>query len=232
MDRETFLARVRQSLDDVTPGPRPSPYQPPPTPERSDLTDRLRHAVTAVGGTVTVVTSKNAARAQIRKILESHEAKQVLRGDTPLIRQLDLDDFLHQSGIAVTVATLDQGASPDSLRSAAFLADVGITSVDFAVAETGTLAVLAEPSQGRAVSLLPPVHLAVLDSRDIVLELAALFDRVEQRDSFERVEQRGALPSALTFITGPSLTGDIEQKLTVGVHGPGELHVVVLDESG
>ncbi len=66
---------------------------------------------------------------------------------------------------------------------------------------------------------MPPVHVAVLDSRDVVLELAALFEKVAARD---------ALPSALTFVTGPSRTGDIEQTLTVGVHGPGELHLVLI----
>ncbi len=60
----------------------------------------------------------------------------------------------------------------------------------------------------------------MLDSRDVVYELAALF---------ERVTAKGALPSALTFVTGPSRTGDIEQTLTIGAHGPGELHLVVID---
>ncbi len=60
----------------------------------------------------------------------------------------------------------------------------------------------------------------MLDAGDVVYELAALF---------ERVTVEGALPSALTFVTGPSRTGDIEQTLTIGVHGPGELHLVVID---
>ncbi len=60
----------------------------------------------------------------------------------------------------------------------------------------------------------------MLDSRDLVFELAALF---------EKVAARGDLPSALTFITGPSRTGDIEQKLTIGIHGPAELHLVLID---
>jgi len=98
--------------------------------------------------------------------------------------------------------------------------DGALGSAGIGVADTGTLALLARRGQGRAISLLPPLHVAVLDARDVVGELAELF---------ERVRERGELPSALTLITGPSRTGDIELVLTVGVHGPGELHVVVID---
>jgi L-lactate dehydrogenase complex protein LldG len=66
---------------------------------------------------------------------------------------------------------------------------------------------------------LPPLHVAVLDAGNVVQELAALFAEAERR----------GMPSALTLITGPSRTGDIELVLTVGVHGPGELHLVLID---
>ncbi len=174
----------------------------------------------AVGGAAHRAASLAEAREQIVAILERAGAQRVLRGDTPLLRRLDLDRTLATVGLAVTAAGPD--ATPERLREAAFAVDAGITSVDFAVAETGTLALRPGPGHGRAVSLLPPVHVAVLEERDVVWELAALF---------ERVAERGGMPSALTFITGPSRTGDIEQTLTIGVHGPGELHLVVIEKS-
>jgi L-lactate dehydrogenase complex protein LldG len=116
---------------------------------------------------------------------------------------------------------LRNDARRDDIRETEFTADCGITSADYGVAETGTLVLLACPGQGRAVSLLPPLHVAVLKATDIEQELSALFDRVR--------EERGSLPSALTFITGPSRTADIELVLTVGVHGPKELHLVLID---
>ncbi|MEM7582696.1 MAG: lactate utilization protein [Acidobacteriota bacterium] len=173
----------------------------------------------AAGGTSHRVDSIEQARQQVVDLLVARSARHVLRGDTLALQQLGLDDALAAADVAVTVARMVGEDDREPIRTVAFSADAGITSVDYAVAESGTLALLTAPGQGRSVSLLPPVHLAILDARDIVLELSALL---------ERVEDCGAMPSALTFITGPSKTGDIEQKLTVGVHGPGEIHLVLV----
>src|SRR5207249_2523590 len=99
----------------------------------------------------------------------------------------------------------------------AFAADLGITSVDWAVAETGTLALCSSSAQGRVVSLLPPRYLAIVEPAQIVPDLFDLFAALEPRKT--------ELPSNLTLVTGPSKTGDIELKLTTGVHGPGEVHL-------
>ncbi len=230
MDRDDFLARIREGLDtghrldtghglsDLEPPERPGAYQPPPAPDRAAMTDLLIRELEAVGGAGHRTGFVEEARRRVIEILDERQARKVIRGDTPLLRRLDLDAELERSGVEVTVASAS--TDRDQLRRAAFDADAGITSADFGVAETGTLALLAAPGQGRAVSLLPPLHVAVLDARDVVYELAALF---------EAVTARGALPSALTFVTGPSRTGDIEQTLTVGVHGPGDLQLVVID---
>ncbi|MDR5708648.1 MAG: lactate utilization protein [Armatimonadota bacterium] len=94
-------------------------------------------------------------------------------------------------------------------------AEAGVTGADWGLAETGSLVLLAGPTQDRLLSLLPPVHIAVLPEDRILPDLDALFERL------------GDVPTALTFITGPSRTADIEQTLTPGVHGPGVVHVVV-----
>ncbi len=217
MDRDDFLARVRRSLGDLEPAARPAAYRPPPAPDREELIELLIAEHEAVGGVGYRAETSDEARRQVVTILAERGTRRAIRGDTPLIRGLALDAELESAGVELTIAGPD--ADREELRAAAFAAGAGVTSADFGVAETGTLALLAVPGQGRAVSLLPPIHVAVLDARDVVLELAALFDRVQER---------GALPSALTFITGPSRTGDIEQTLTVGVHGPGELHLIVI----
>ncbi len=141
---------------------------------------------------------------------------------TELVEELDIDDALRERGMTLTACDLRRDNDRERLREMEFSADAGVTSVDYGIAETGSLVVLAAPGNGRAVSLLPLVHIAVLRASDIVYELGALFERIKR--------EHGKLPSATTFITGPSRTADIELVLTVGVHGPRELHLVLLGD--
>lgn len=186
---------------------------------RDELVERFVRELEAVGGVVYRSDSAAQARDAVLRILDEHQAKRVIRGNTAAMKDLTIDAALADAGMEVTVADLGDEAKRDALREASFVADAGITSVDYAVAETGTLALLTRRGQGRCVSLLPPVHIAVLRADAIVLELAALF---------ERLTADGEMPSALTFVTGPSRTGDIELVLTMGVHGPKELHLVLV----
>lgn len=97
-------------------------------------------------------------------------------------------------------------------------AAVGITSAEYGLADTGTLVVMSA-SESRLASLLPPVHIAIIESSRILTGLDALLT----------VEAKPAIRTAsMVLITGPSRTADIEQILVRGVHGPGELHVVIL----
>jgi L-lactate dehydrogenase complex protein LldG len=103
-----------------------------------------------------------------------------------------------------------------------FAADLGISGVDYLVAETGTVVLHSSPNQPRSLSLLPPVHIAIAERRQLVPDLFDLFPSSLN-------ESAPALPSCITFITGPSKTGDIELRLVTGVHGPGEIHVILID---
>lgn len=87
----------------------------------------------------------------------------------------------------------------------------------YGLADTGSVVLVASPEEPRARSLLPPVHVSLLREDRILPGLPELFAAVGE-----------ALPSALAIVTGPSRSADIEQTLTVGVHGPGEVHVVLL----
>jgi len=220
MERDDFLARVRASLAGAAPTAAPAPYRPPAPPSPDELVEQLVRELAAVGGVVHRAATREDARSAIVAVLVDRKARRIVLGATPLLAELDLAGAVADAGIDVVVVDLGDEAERDALREAAFAADAGVTSVDYGVADTGTLALLARRGQGRALSLLPPLHVAVLDARDVVGELAELF---------ERVRAAGELPSALTLITGPSRTGDIELVLTVGVHGPGELHLVVVD---
>ena len=87
--------------------------------------------------------------------------------------------------------------------------------------QTGSLGLCSSRAQGRACSLLPPVYVAIVEPSQIVPDLFDVFAALESR--------KGDLPSNLVFVTGPSKTGDIELKLTTGVHGPGHVFLVVVE---
>jgi L-lactate dehydrogenase complex protein LldG len=105
------------------------------------------------------------------------------------------------------------------LREVCSTAEFGITGADYALAETGSLVMLSSAEEARMISLLPPVHIAVVDKSKLLSGLDELFTILP--DPAEHT-------SSMVLITGPSRTADIEQILIRGVHGPGEMHVVLL----
>jgi L-lactate dehydrogenase complex protein LldG len=107
----------------------------------------------------------------------------------------------------------------DLTADAVYEIDAGVTDVYAAVAETGSLVVRASPQHGRVLSLVPPIHIAIVQPRDLVGDLLDLMRKLE----------REGTTSGTTVITGPSKTTDIEGNLVVGVHGPGQVHVLLLE---
>jgi L-lactate dehydrogenase complex protein LldG len=99
--------------------------------------------------------------------------------------------------------------------------DAGITSCESIVAQLGSILVSSASSGGRALSILPHVHVVVARVDQVVPDLAAALEQVRERHG-ER------MPSMLSFITGPSRTGDIERILVLGAHGPKELYLVLV----
>ncbi|NMM27709.1 MAG: lactate utilization protein C [Glaciimonas sp.] len=97
---------------------------------------------------------------------------------------------------------------------------IGITSVFCAVAETGSLLLLSGPDTYASASLLPETHIAILPASRIVAYMEDAFALVRA--------ERGELPRATNFISGPSRTGDIEQTIVLGAHGPYRVHVIVV----
>jgi L-lactate dehydrogenase complex protein LldG len=106
--------------------------------------------------------------------------------------------------------TVHRGATPE-------LEGAGVSEAAWGLAETGSVVLAASPREPRAASLLPWVHVSLLREDRILPGLEELFAATGDD-----------LPSALAIVTGPSRSADVEQTLTVGVHGPGEVHVVLL----
>jgi L-lactate dehydrogenase complex protein LldG len=96
----------------------------------------------------------------------------------------------------------------------------GVTACFAGIAETGTLMLVSGPESPSTLNFLPDNHIAVVRASQIV---------GTYEDGFDRLRAAGAMPRTVNFVTGPSRTGDIEQKIQLGAHGPRRLHIVVVD---
>jgi L-lactate dehydrogenase complex protein LldG len=184
------------------------------------LITQFEAELTRIGGRFYRAANAESAFGYIEQVASICEAKTIVAWEGPIIDDIDLPRRLEEKGIEL----LTEAVGSEFIRRTAS-AEVGVSGVDYALADTGTLVLLARKGQARSISLLPPVHIAVMRPEQIVSGLPDLFPLLR---SEARAEGRD-LSSAITFITGPSRTADIELTLVVGVHGPQQLHVVLLD---
>jgi L-lactate dehydrogenase complex protein LldG len=183
----------------------------------ADPVARFCEELTAAGGRAHAVPNADAAAARTLELVHAKVAHRVLLGRGPVLDALGLSQRLQAQGVQVRpVDLLEAGTERDQF----FQADLGISGVAYAIAETGTLVMASARTDPCSLSLLPPVHIAIVGQSQLLADLFDLFAVLEP--------DKAQLPSCLSLITGPSKTGDIELKLVTGVHGPGELHVVVV----
>lgn len=229
MSRESFLARVKAAAAAGRMHPVHVRTSFPPRVgycgAGDDPIGRLVAEVGLAGGQAQRVADLAAARLALGEILEKANAKSALTWQHPLLTRLGLAELLDEKGVTrldhASLARLEPAQRLQDMLAA----DVGISSVDYAVAETGTLALSSGPGQERAASLLPPIHVAIVEESQVLPDLFDLFDRMEAQ---MRSAGENRLASGWVLITGPSKTGDLELKLTTGVHGPGTWHVIVV----
>jgi L-lactate dehydrogenase complex protein LldG len=169
-----------------------------------ELVDNFKTNLESVGGLCAVVSSEGEAAKYVELLIEKIGAKVVAISDYDLVSRLTetLDGV-----------NISQNASKDVL----FDCDLGITSAQWAIAETGTLVLESEAESHRLTSLVPPIHLCILRADIIRQTLGEILELTNKN-----------LSKTITFITGASRTSDIELTLAIGVHGPRELHVVVI----
>jgi len=175
-----------------------------------------------------VARCENASQAanHISSIVRDVEATSVLFSGHSALDDLHLDAALSGTGVQLEAMVLDdvsdKKSQRDDFRHKAINADIGITGVDYAIAETGTAVLLAQKGVSRVVSLLPPVHIAVVEKGQVLPSLDELFTL--RRKEF----LNDNLGSYMNLISGPSRSADIEYQIVTGVHGPGEVHMVLI----
>lgn len=149
--------------------------------------------------------------------------KSVAAWQHPLIESLNLCAAL--SGLKVPVVFTDlQHTDADDLRRRISDSYIGITSADFCMADTATLVMRTRPGQARSVSLLPSIHIAVIEIDQIIADLKELYALLK----WDPQESKEGLTNCMTFISGPSKTADIEATMVHGAHGPREVYLFVI----
>lgn len=225
--RDGFLQRVRSA---VQAGNRPG--QGAPIRDRANVgyqgagtnaVECFLNAFAAAGGTPHVAGNTSFAAEMILTLIKERASRRVLIGKDRLVDQLALPEQLRAANIEpVCIDSLRE----DTSRAAFFDTDIAVSGVDYLIAETGSVVMCSRPTSPRSGSLLPPVHIAIADRSQIVPDLFDLFAMVQPGSTVD--PERFTLPSCISLITGPSKTGDIELRLVTGVHGPGEIHVVLI----
>ncbi len=183
--------------------------------ETDDCRARFVREATDAGCVIHRVTVQTWL-GEVADILRSHAAKRIVveplaESALTAARAAELRDALVGAGMAVEAERDDETL---------FTADAAVTGVVAAIAETGTIVCVSSATTARGTSLIPPVHVALVNAAQIVPDLF---------DYFDRLSRDGELPANVNLITGPSKTADIEGILITGVHGPGTLHVVAVE---
>lgn len=210
MSREHILHKVRTGIGRSA---GQEPAEPPPVLLKIPETDQAERIATfsemleTLSGLAHVVSSGEEARAKVAELIEG---KSAIASNS---------EFLRECGIASLPGVFTGFTNVDELKEACAQADAGITSADYLLADTGSIVLISSPQEARMVSLLPPVHIAVVPRERLLTGLDELFTLVPNPEE---------ITSSMVIITGPSRTADIEQILVKGVHGPGMVHVVLV----
>ena len=208
--REAILGSIRSHLAASVPydGQDVVHHENPVNPVKlsSDIkpVELFRQSLEAVDGHCLIVQGDDGIAAALTQIIPP---QRIAISDNPEIeRLLNLTDLeIEELGIAPNAHDI-------------FRFDVGISTVQAAIAETGTLVLDSTRERHRLVSLVPPVHIAIVRASQIYRTLSEVLSLIRKDKE---------ISPAVTFITGPSRTADIELTLAIGVHGPQELYVII-----
>jgi L-lactate dehydrogenase complex protein LldG len=180
-----------------------------------DLYKRFKYSAEALTVTVLRTVSQEKAARLILEQIKQLNIQKIVSTPLNLVNIKTLEEYAH---------SLDLDFSQQLDREKIEQADMGISEFEMGIAQLGCIFQDASDLHGRLVSMLPPIHLALLHTSSLVNSFV---------DALEIIEKvyNGQMPPFLSFITGPSKTADIERELTIGVHGPEKLVVLFIDEN-
>jgi len=212
--REEILGKIREALGRKL-GTPPAPI--PPTariaPRKAGDPEAemalLLGEIEKLSGVTRRLASREELGVALAELVKTEDVKRATVWNTPDLADLGVGETLKALGVELVPAQAD--------KHLVATCELGVTGVDAALPETGTLLLCSSPERPRVVSLLPRVHLAIFTSAVLRPDLHQAF--AEAKDAGYSV-----------LVTGPSRTADIELTLTLGVHGPKALYAWVMNE--
>lgn len=245
-NQDTFLQKLNRALSDVPENLR-IPFS-SASPEEIDggraildriqqrsrkdrllLLEKMTVESRAVNLEITPAKDMDAAWECIRQLVitrqpEEGAARRVVAWKHPLLEGLNLEKRFGEISVPIYFTEFSNPEEKASLREKITQACIGLTSADFCLADSATLVLKTRAGQARSVSLVPPVHVAVIFLEQVLADLNELVALLK----YDPVHRAEGLTRCLTFITGPSRTADIEAIMVHGVHGPREVHLLVI----
>ncbi len=206
--RDEILARLRQQAKYAA---MPLPWQ--SRQQFDDLAGQFVAALTAARGEAYRVHDLDEGLSLAGDLLQQVEAERVVvNSEFPL-------DGVDLPGRWPAIHWHVVGESQGDLRAFCAAADVGLSGADAALAETGSVIISSGPGRSRLATLLPAVHIALVSTSRLTSDIFTW-----------SASRQGTLPANVTLVSGPSKTADIEQTMTVGIHGPKRFIVILYDD--
>jgi L-lactate dehydrogenase complex protein LldG len=182
--------------------------------------DPFREALEELSGVFHLAQDRETAQRHILSIIDQHGVKKAAIWRDAVLDSLGVTEILHRQQVAFNPPSMKEG----EFRRWCAEAELGITSAQAVLVESGTIVLCSGPQRERSVSLLPPVHLAIIPPQyrmESILELPRLLRHW-------MTEEKGRAHRTVYTITGPSRTADIALQLVLGAHGPRALNVIGL----
>ncbi len=187
--------------------------------QRAELASSFARELEEVGGKFLGILTPAEVTNRIVSLATEIGARTVALGQGVALDMDAIGEALERADFRIVRTVPVADTERAAMRARVADADLGIAEADFAIASTGTLAVVSTANRPSSLTLLPPASLVIVQIDRVMANLAAVL---------AKMGPAGVAANRLTLITGPSRTADIEKRIVLGVHGPKSLHVIVV----
>ncbi|TKJ40633.1 hypothetical protein CEE37_06620 [candidate division LCP-89 bacterium B3_LCP] len=213
ISRDEILNAIRHATDNIGVPERPEIPTPVGKKAKKTLHQQFCDMLEKVGGETRVITGKKTIDSVLKEILKEFKGETVLLNSDPELERLSIPEIVKDTGIVLLQTS--EGTLDELSKS-----QVGITTAQAGIADTGTVILLHTGERGRLAALLPEVHIVLLKKTNLHADKSSAIAVLKSGNVHP-----GDIP--MTWVTGPSLTADIEKVLVRGAHGPKRLIAIL-----